>query len=46
MALQGFNETYYLNTAEYKLAKATSLFNAGGYVSVAAAQAAFEAARV
>lgn len=41
---EGLAPNNLFDAAQYKLAKATALFNEGGYMTVAAAQAAFEAA--
>jgi S-layer protein len=41
---EGLGPNAYFNAAEYKLAKATALFNSGHYLTVEAAQAAYEAA--
>lgn len=41
---EGLAPNAYFNQAEYKLAKATQLFNANLYVSIEAAMAAFDAA--
>jgi len=41
---EGLAPNAYFNATEYKLAKAQAMFDAGGYISVAAAQAAFDAA--
>jgi len=41
---EGLAPNAYFNPEQYKLAKATAMFNAGGYTTVAAAQAAFTAA--
>lgn len=40
---EGLAPNAYFNAAEYKLAKATAMFDTGGYTSKAAAQADFEA---
>lgn len=41
---EGLAPNAYFNADQYKLAKATALFNSGHYMTVEAAQAAFEAA--
>lgn len=41
---EGLAPNNLFNAAEYKLAKATQMFNAGGFFSIEAAQAAFDAA--